>query len=51
MKYRWQVVIPTGDYVFKGTKAECKAYIKQALAKGSAPDYLRIVENKAAKKP
>lgn len=51
MKYRWKVVTPTGETIYEGSKPMCKAYIKQALAKGSAPDYLRIEENKGARKP
>lgn len=47
----WKVVTPTGGSVFEGTKPQCKAYLRQALVKGSEPDYLRIVPDKAAKKP
>ena len=38
----WQVVTDIGVQVFTGTKPMCKAYIRQALAKGSAPGFLRI---------
>lgn len=50
MTSRWTVTTPTGEPVFWGTKPMCKAYIKQAIAKGQAADYLKIEANKTAKK-
>lgn len=50
MTSRWMVTTPTGWDVFRGTKAECKAYIKQALKKGSEEGYLRIEAVKEAKR-
>lgn len=43
MKHKWAVVTPTGMVVYEGDKRSCKAYIKQALAKGSEADFLRII--------
>ncbi len=40
----WQVVTDIGLQVFAGTKPQCKAYLRQALAKGSPPGFLRIVK-------
>ena len=39
----WQVVTESGLDVFSGSKPQCKAYIRQALKKGSEPGFLRIV--------
>ncbi len=50
MTSRWQVVTSNGRVVFGGTKAECKAYVKDALKKGTEEDYLHIVVNREAKK-
>lgn len=40
----WQVVTESGLDVFSGSKPQCKAYIRQALKKGSEPGFLRIVK-------
>lgn len=40
----WQVVTESGLDVFSGNKPQCKAYIRQALKKGSEPGFLRIVK-------
>lgn len=41
----WQVVTESGLDVFSGSKPQCKAYIRQALKKGSEPGFLRIVKS------
>ena len=38
------VVTERGLDVFSGSKPQCKAYIRQALKKGSEPGFLRIVK-------
>lgn len=44
---KYAVITATGLPVFENnSKNTCKAYIKQALAKGSKPGFLSIVESK-----
>lgn len=41
---KFRVITSSGLQVFAGNWSECYAYIMQALAKGSKPGYLKIVE-------
>ena len=41
-----RVVTREGLTVYEGSRDMCYGYVMQALAKGSEPGFLRIIENK-----